>query len=125
MLEKAIEKIKTEMGQNKGDEYIQVIGEFLLQYLQDNPKAAEKILDDKKTIAKSITEMEKVAAKKQKNKRACIGPQEAIEIITKYFEFETSSALPQVVSEIKVANHEDKAKGSGFDINLDELLEEV
>lgn len=33
MLNKAIEKIKVEIDSNKNNSYIQVVGEFLLQYL--------------------------------------------------------------------------------------------
>lgn len=52
MLEKAIEKIKSEMSKDKSP-YVQVVGDFLLQQLNSNTSIAEKIMAKDKTIIKS------------------------------------------------------------------------
>lgn len=65
MLSKAITKLKTEMKQSENNPYIHVVGGFLIEHLDKNPKDAEKILAIDKTIGKSLNEMKKVAEKKK------------------------------------------------------------
>ena len=42
MIERAIEKIKSEMEQKKDNSYIQAIGDYLLKQVEINRNAAEK-----------------------------------------------------------------------------------
>lgn len=125
MFTKAINKLKTEMDKENKDAYIKAIGEFLLQYLNRYPAAAEKILAESKTIAKSIDEMAKVAKKKAVNGRAMLTDEEGFEIVLKYFGIEASS-IPRgvaVVKESKALAPEEKAKSDiNFDVKLEDLL---
>lgn len=119
MLDKAIEKIKKEMESNKNNMYIQAVGSFLLQYLGTNPGAAEKILNTEKTIAKSLDEMRKVAAKKKVGNCAVLTDQEGFEVVLKYFgindkvdKVDTTNIIPEVKPAAK----------KSFNVKLDDLL---
>lgn len=119
MTEKAILKIRTEMNQNTNQPYIQVVGEFLLQHLENNPKSAEKILNPDKTIAKSLDEMQKEAQKKQVGNCAVLTDQEGFTIVLKYFGVETSGPLdytPPTPSRPAAKANTD------FDVQLEDLL---
>lgn len=85
MLEKAIEKIKSEMEKAKDDLYISVIGEFLLQYINSNPEASDKILAKDKSIEKSLDEMKNIAKKKVSKGVAMLTDQEGFTIVLQYF----------------------------------------
>ena len=87
MIEKAIEKIKAEMEKDKAP-HIQIIGQYLLKQIEINKAAATAIVQDGKTIAGSVAEMEKVA--KSKAVRGCgiLTDAEGFEIVRKYFGFE-------------------------------------
>lgn len=119
MLEKAILKIKTEMEQNNNNSYIQIVGEFLLRYLESDPSAAEKILTEEKTIAKSLDEMRKAAEKKKVGNCAVLTDQEGFEIVFKYFGIEAGAA------KVEVKNHaatRPVKKNIDFDVKLEDLL---
>lgn len=60
-----VEKIRDEMAANAKHPYIQVIGDFLLQYIDDHPEASEKILTKDRTIKGSLNAMQSEARKKQ------------------------------------------------------------
>jgi hypothetical protein len=127
MLEKAIEKIKSEMDKNKNNSYIQVVGNFLLQYLNQNPGAAEKILQDGKTIAKSLDEMKKAAEKRRVGNCAVLTDQEGFEIVFKYFEIENNALMVSKVKEnsIQAPKISDKLANKNeinFDVKLDDFL---
>lgn len=125
MLEKAIEKIKSEMDKNKGNSYIQVVGGFLLQYLNQNPGSAEKILQDEKTIAKSFDEMRKAAEKKKVGNCAMLTDQEGFEVVLKYFGIDgkvtvrPATAKEDKVQAIKTPEPESNAD---FDVKLEDFL---
>lgn len=118
MLDKAIEKIKKEMDQNKGNSYIQVVGEFLLQQLDANPGIAENISADDKTIAKSLDAMRKVAAGEKTGNYAVLTPQEGFEIVLKYFDITAEVKESPVIKE----NNQPKKKETAFDVRLEDLL---
>ncbi|UTW69887.1 hypothetical protein KHA80_03090 [Anaerobacillus sp. HL2] len=61
----AIKKLEEEMQKNSNNPYIQVVGNFLIEYLKENPTSAEKVLVADKTIAKSLDAMRKVAEQKK------------------------------------------------------------
>lgn len=86
MQEKALEKIKTEMEQNKDNAYIQVVGNYLIKFLNKNPGTAEKFLTEGKTIAKSLEAMRKEANKKTEDNFAMFTLEEGLEIVLIYFE---------------------------------------
>lgn len=116
-MEKAIEKLKSEMDKNKGNSYVQVVGNFLLQYLNDNPSAAEKILKEDKTISKSLNEMRKAAEKIKVNNCGVLADQEAFAIVLKYFDLDTK--VPEKPVEIPKATKEEQ---TDFNYSLDDFL---
>lgn len=121
MLDKAIEKIHTEMNKNTNNQYIQVVGDFLLQHLQKDPGAADKILSESKTIAGSLEDMRTQASKRQVNRCGMFTPQEGFEIVLKYFgiigEPIKVDTPVNVVPAVKPG-----AKNTEFNVNLDDLL---
>lgn len=66
MLDKAIEKLKAEMEQNKGNEYVKTIGQFLINYLNAYPEQATEYMNSGKTVAQSLKEIETAAKQKPK-----------------------------------------------------------
>ncbi|MDP4147104.1 MAG: hypothetical protein Q8936_21955 [Bacillota bacterium] len=124
MLEKAISKIKSEINQNKTNLYVQVVGDFLLQQLERNPEAAEKILDNKKSILKSLDEMKKAAEKKRAGNCAVLTDEEGFEIVLKYFEIKLNPIKSNKAPETNKPDIK-TSSNSEFDIDLDDLLKEV
>lgn len=128
MLEKAIEKLKSEMDENKNNSYVQVVGNFLVQHITENPDEAEKILTNDKTVLKSLGEMRKVAEKRKTGNFACIDPQEGFSIVMKYFGIKTDYvevAKIHEASKLEVQNKEvseEKPKAVAFNVSLNDLL---
>ena len=124
MLEKAIAKIKAEINSNKDNEYIKVVGEFLLQHLEINPCDAEKINQAEKTIMKSLEEMRGIASKKKVGNFAMLTPQEGFNAVLKYFGIEGAAAVtvpsPVVVSQTPIAHPvQEKKQNIDFNVELD------
>lgn len=125
MLEKAISKIKVEMDQNKNNTYIQVIGDYLLRYVNDNPDAAEKIADPDKTIAKSLNEMRKAAEKKKVNNCAVLTDHEGFALVLGYFGVVPAVILNSIKPDdncISVTPTKDIKNDKQFEIKLEDLL---
>jgi len=120
MSNKAIQKLKAEMDSNKNNSYIQVVGEFLLQHLQDNPSNAERIIQEGKTIGQSLNEMKKAAEKKKVGNCAVLSDQEGFKVVLEYFGIKgaVSSVIPKPIEVIKVNAALDK-KPIEFNIELD------
>jgi hypothetical protein len=116
MLNQAIKKIKTEMDQANTSSYVQVVGKFLLNHLETNPGAAERVMVDGKTIAKSLDEMQKVARKKQSGGCAVLTDQEGFKVVMKYFGITTAAqSVPVEVPKTEPAK-------ADFDIKLEDLM---
>ncbi|MDP4146973.1 MAG: hypothetical protein Q8936_21285 [Bacillota bacterium] len=126
MIEEAKKKIKDEMEKNK-DDFTKDIGKYLLQQIEINTKAAEKIVTGDKTIQGAIEEMTKIAEKRvvRKGNRAVVRmtPEEGFEIVAKYYEFKgiqteikVEEVTAPVIQEIKEIP---KAK---FEVNIEDLL---
>lgn len=128
MLAKALEKIRLEMAQNATNTYIQVVGGFLLQHLEQSPQDAEKILVTDKTIGKSLEEMRKEASKKKVGNCAVLTDQEGFAVVLKYFGIESTAhiaarAVPISVSSDKVIQSSVVSKpANDFDIKLEDFL---
>lgn len=117
MLDKAILKIQTEMKQNSRSTYIRVVGEFLLQYLEGHPEAAENILAKGKTIKSSLIEMRKVAEKQRDGNVSVLTDQEGFEVVMKYFGIDGEFSLPSV-KQVPAPD----IKHEVFDVRLEDLL---
>ena len=119
MLEKAILKLRTEINSSK-DPCIQVIGEFLIQHLQNDHSNAEKIMQDEKTIEKSFEVMRLAATKKKVGNRAGLTDQEGFTIVLNYFGIESS--IMTTVSKAKepaLESPTSKEKRSDIEFNVE------
>jgi hypothetical protein len=114
MVEKAMEKIRTEMEQNKGNGYIQFVGQALLDRLRDIPNNAAAILTEGKTIAKSLDAMAAEAKKKPRfGNCAMITPDEGMKVVLGYFGIDQPVQIPAG----------DTAKNDNdFNLKLEDLL---
>lgn len=123
MLEKAIEKIKAEIDGNKNNPYIKVIGEFLLQHLALHNGAAEKVLQEGKTIKGSIDEMKKVAKTKAVDGCGMLTDQEGYGIVLKYFDIKfapiTVTQMPTEAIKAQAPVVQSKKSGIEFNVELD------
>lgn len=121
MIENASAKLKTEMDSNKNNPYIHVVGEFLLQHLNQNPQDAEKILVEDKTIGKSLNEMRKVAEKKKAGNCAVLTPPEGFKVVLEYFGIK--GAVPPDMSAITAKPIAAEPKSEvDFDVRLEDLF---
>jgi hypothetical protein len=84
-LAQAVSKVKGEMDANKGNTYIQVVGDFLLKQMNDDPGLVKAVLTDGKTILKSLDTLRKEAQKKQFGNVAVLADAEAFAIVVDYF----------------------------------------
>lgn len=85
MYQEAVAKLQAEMQAKKDNAYVQVVGDFLLQYLGKQQSAAEKVMDKDKTIAKSLDAMRKEAEKKKNGNCAVLTDQQGFAIVLEYF----------------------------------------
>lgn len=86
MIEKAKNKIIEEINKNKDDDYVQVVGDFLLKQIEINEDAARIIATGGKNIKDSLKYMENEAKNRANGRRCvCINPVEGFRIIMKYF----------------------------------------
>ncbi len=88
MLNKAIAKIRGEMDANKNNSYVQVVGNFLLSYLNEHPETADSIIKEGKTIQKSLDAMRKVAEKQKVGNCAVLTDAEGFDAVLNYFKSE-------------------------------------
>lgn len=120
MLEQAIQKINNEMKNN--NPYVLAVGGFLLPYLNKHPEAAEKIMNNDKTIAKSLDEMRKAAKKKKIGNCAVLTDQEGFEVVLKYFGIEDPVNIPSTPATEPKPDPVPEKKSTGFNIKLEDLL---
>lgn len=122
MIDEAISKLRGEMTQNANDTYIKVIGGFLLKHLELNPKSAEKIMNDGKTIKASLSEMQKEASKKQVNNCAVLSDQAGFDIVLKYFGIDPDQVV-HGTHDVKLEERQTPIKSAAdFDVKLEDLL---
>jgi hypothetical protein len=120
VLSDAKAKLKAEIEASKSNPYVQVVGQFLLQHLDANPEAAEKVLAADKTIAKSLDEMKKAAEKKKVGNCAVLTDQEGFVVVLKYFGID--GAPTEVTTNIPQPVVPESKPNDGFDIKLEDLL---
>lgn len=131
MIERAIEKLKKEMESKKENSYIQAIGDYLLKQVEINRNAAEKICNEKKSIEKSLKEVEKVARNKAVAGCAVLSDSEVFKIIREYYQFEAVQdkfiqvEIDEIKEQIQEEVKEEKVqenKIDDFSIDLDDYL---
>ena len=109
MSREALEKLQKEI-ESQDNAYVKYIGEYLLNYIKNNPKYAENILVEDKTILGSLKHMEKEARKKAKDGMAILTDEEGFKTVLDYYEIKENPELRVVGAQKKVA------------ISLDDLL---
>ncbi|QRG66948.1 Cas9 inhibitor AcrIIA9 family protein [Brevibacillus choshinensis] len=128
MLTDAISKLKTEITESKNP-YVQLVGQFLLQHLEQNPDDAACILKTDKSIMKSLDAMRKVAEKKKVGNMAVLSDDEGFAIVLNYFKAEEPApadkkAEPGAEKQAEPVKPEQKAsEDSEEDFDFDDLLQ--
>lgn len=124
VLASAKEKVQSEINVTKKHdfaEFVEFIGEFLLQHLEANPEHAEHILVGDKTILKSVEYMRSIAEKKKTKNFAMIGPKKGCEIVLEYFGIKQAS-IELEVQLPAVTIPEPTVVRKKFSVSLDDLL---
>lgn len=126
MHDQAINKINDEMTASKNNPCVQVVGAFLLQHLAAHPEAANAIMVEGKTVAKSLDEMRKVAEGRKHGNCAVLTDQEGFAVVLKYFGIEGSAAkgetIPMTPSPVTVKQPLVPSPRAAFSVSLDDLL---
>ncbi len=123
----AVEKINKEMGEGNGP-HVRAIGEFLINIISEKQEAADKILDEKKSIKGSIDEMSKEAKKKAVNGCAMLTDEEGFNIVLKYYGINDENVINRECKNNKVVSlneYKKNTKNDELNINLDDLLDDL
>ncbi|MFE0394732.1 hypothetical protein ACFW4G_03530 [Paenibacillus lactis] len=124
-MEQAVQKLQDEIAGSQNNPYIQVIGNFLIQHVQANPGCAEKILENGKSIAKSLDAMKSEARKKQSNGMAMLTDAEGYAIVLRYFgiDGQPAAAAPQSApAQVSPTQDIKPDPAPRFDVKLDDFL---
>jgi hypothetical protein len=83
----AMDKIRDEMAKSK-DKYVEVVGEYLTDYLLAHPEAETALLDKDKSIAGSLERVRKEAEKVKTGNMAILDDRTVFGIVLGYFGIE-------------------------------------
>ncbi|NOJ73906.1 hypothetical protein [Paenibacillus alvei] len=123
MLEQAKAKLQAEMAGAKDNDYVQFVGQYLLNHIESHPKEADKIMVNEKTIVKSLEAMRKAAEKKRKGNVAMLTPQEGFTVVFEYYGIKSAPVAVPTSQETPTATVKTvEPPADDFDINLDDLL---
>ena len=112
MLNDAIAKLEKEIEGDKGSEYTQYVGKYIVEYLNEHPDRAEKILAEGKTLAGSMKHMEGVARKKKNRGAVVLTDAEGFKAVLEYY---------GIVEKEPLDTEKSKPKRK-VDISLDDLF---
>lgn len=121
MLDQAKAKLQAEMAGAKDNDYVQFVGQYLLNHIESNPKDADKVMVEEKSIIKSLEAMRKAAEKKRKGNVAMLTPQEGFAVVFEYYGIKSPGSVPVAPVVPPIAAKVDSNDGD-FDIDLDDLL---
>ncbi|GEO27048.1 hypothetical protein AAC03nite_28330 [Alicyclobacillus acidoterrestris] len=93
--DEAVAKIRAELAANNNNSYVQTVGDFLLQHLEEHPEFAGNILAPGKTILKSLDAMRKVAEKKKVGNCAVLTSAEGFAVVIDYFRTKIEAQVPE------------------------------
>ena len=110
MLREAIKKLEKEIESDPSNGYLKYVGDYLIDYLKNNPRHTENILKEGKTITGSFDFMKKVAQKKAVKGMVMLTPDEGFKAVLDYYGINEASNLHIVKSQKKI------------DISLDDLF---
>lgn len=133
-MQAALDKLNHEMTK-VANPYVQVVGDFLKQFLVSNPNCAEKLLVNNKTILGSLDAMKKEAEKVKVGNCAVMTDQQGFAIVLQYFDINKKITPSEKIStdnmpakkpvERKVKSKSKKPlKGEVVQTNLFDFLEE-
>jgi hypothetical protein len=112
MLNDAIAKLEKEMEDNKENGCTQYVGKYIVEYMNEHPDRAEKILAEGKTLVGSMKHMEGVARKKKNRGAVVLSDAEGFRVVLEYYGIDDKE-LPDT----------GKAKAKRkVDISLDDLF---
>lgn len=127
MVEQAMAKLKAELRVEKVHPYVSAIGNFLMDFLKDNPTSAEKILTEGKTIIGSMKAMRKIAEKQKVDNFAVLTHEQGFKAVLDYFDIKTSAPGTKTATPNKT-NYAPKEPVTAprpaqrFEASLDEFL---
>lgn len=84
---KAIAQIHDEMETNQNS-YVRNVGNFLINYLEIDPGAADNILTEGKTITQSIGAMREVAKENKVDGVGVLSDAEGYEVVLRYYDID-------------------------------------
>lgn len=119
MQTQAIAKLTAEMEANQNNSYIQAVGNFLIQHLQQRPEEAQFFLAEDKTIGKSLDAMRKAAEKQKNGNFAMLTDAEGFEVVLEYFGVKAASVVLPPADQAPVPKPK---KEIDFDVKLEDLL---
>lgn len=113
MIDKAIARINAEMQQHPSDRMLEAVGQYLID-LCTTEDTAKALLDEKKTLAGAVAAMREAARKKQTAGYYAMAPDEAWEIVRKYYGLKEAAPEPKEPEPpVKLAD------GAAVDIDFD------
>ena len=93
MIQDAINKINEEMDKYRDNQFVQIIGQYVIKQLEINKESADKIEKGEKTLVGSLNYMQDKARKSMNGKDTLsircvvISDEEGFKIVDEYFEF--------------------------------------
>ena len=118
----AIDKIRDEMALND-ERYVQIVGEYLTEYVQSHPEAGEKILDKDKDIKGSLNSVRAEAEKHKEGNVGVVDDATAFGIVLRYFGIEETGNTGEATSSGPSGHIPMKGKAKEADpFDLDALI---
>ena len=99
MKQEAIEKLRTEMGANPSHPYFQVVGTYLIGYLEQHEDFAPNILKEGRTIKDSIGAMQEVAKNNKLGNVGVLTDEQGFQVVVDYFAKDLVTPTPAVTPE--------------------------
>lgn len=128
MLADAIQRIENEIDSEKNNPNIKVIGEFMIQYIHQNPSAADVVCTNGKFLSGAYKAIEDYARKKPRHGNCvAVAPDEGFEQVLKYFGIEHKADSGAVTQSRFLSGAEPEVPitadtGSEFSLDLADLL---
>ncbi|MGE7985554.1 hypothetical protein [Lysinibacillus fusiformis] len=128
MVDQAMAKLSAELRVERVNPYVAAVGNFLMDFLKDNPSSADKFMAEGKTIIGSLKVVRKEAQKVQVDNCGVLTSEQGFQIVLKYFGIKptgttaTNKAGEQSAPNIQKESVEAPRTVQGFEASLDEFL---
>ena len=122
-MEKAIEKINAEMQKEPDNQYLEIVGHYVIDRC-DTQQNADKVNNDKLTLEGAMKELTEIARKKAKKSCAVMKDNEIFDCVDEYFGFEKDinkrvAAIESVDGKATAVKEE---IGSMLDLDFESLI---